>query len=103
MHRGVEGRKVCVFEIKTQLKQILCKVHPPCFVIVVTCAGLFGWTDEKWIGYVLLLGLLIGVCGFVGLNYCIKYLSPLICSTVLLADAPVTGVLAWWSGLEGIP
>jgi hypothetical protein len=65
--------------------------------------GVWGWADRQRVGYFLLLGLLIGVCGFVGLNFSIKYVSPLVCSTVLLADAPVTGLIAWWMGIEGVP
>ena len=39
----------------------------------------------------LLFGLLVGAVGFVGLNFCMLHLNPLVYSTVMLSDPAITG------------
>jgi hypothetical protein len=51
----------------------------------------------------LLFGLTIGVICFAGLNYAMQYISPIVFSSVMLVDPAVTGLIAWFAGLEGIP
>jgi len=54
-----------------------------------------GWIFWPNLGYVLFLGFGAGLFGHTAINYCIKYINPLIVSVVLLLE-PVLGSFIGW-------
>lgn len=65
--------------------------------------GLFGWVSPYWIGKMFIFSFVVGVMCVAGYNYAMKFISPLVFSSVLLVDPAVTGFLSWCLGIEGIP
>ena len=64
---------------------------------------LFGWASNKWLVFMLLFGLYVGLICIAGFNYAMQYISPLVFSSVSLLDPAVTGLLSWGAGIEPIP
>jgi len=65
--------------------------------------GLFGWLRLEWIGKMFIFAFVVGVLCVAGFNYAMRFISPLVFSSVLLIDPAVTGLLSWSIGIEGIP
>lgn len=64
---------------------------------------IFGWVSDEWSLKILFFGLVIGVVCISGFNYAMQYIPPLVFSGLSLLDTPVTGIISWVAGLEGIP
>ena len=64
---------------------------------------IFGWFSERWALIMLVFGFIVGVVCIAGFNFAMTHISPLIFSSVLLADPACTGLISWATGLEGIP
>ena len=65
--------------------------------------GLFGFVSQDIAGEMFLFAFIFGVCGVLGMNYCMKHIHPVVFGTVILADTPVTGLIGWIMGLESVP
>eukprot|EP00455_Lapot_gusevi_P027654 TRINITY_DN2935_c0_g2_i2.p1 TRINITY_DN2935_c0_g2~~TRINITY_DN2935_c0_g2_i2.p1 ORF type:complete len:244 (-),score=31.10 TRINITY_DN2935_c0_g2_i2:65-796(-) len=66
--------------------------------------GVFGWTDHDMIVVAfLVMGLFVSALGLTAFNFGVKYMNPVIFSTIQLADPAITGWISWTAGLEGLP
>lgn len=65
--------------------------------------SLLGWTSPDWVGKILIFGLIVGVFCIAAFNYAMQFVNPLLFSALLLLGPPLTGILSWTSGVEGIP
>ena len=63
--------------------------------------GIFGWLDPSRTRPVMLFAAAAGYFGIVGWNFCLKYIDPVVFSTVGLADPVLTGYISYFIGLEG--
>jgi drug/metabolite transporter (DMT)-like permease len=63
--------------------------------------GAFGWLSSPSLaGLTVAFGLLEGLVGVLGFNFAVKYVPPLIFSSVQLLDPGITGLMSWGAGLE---
>ena len=66
--------------------------------------GAFGWLSSPSLaGLTVAFGLLEGLVGVLGFNFAVKYVPPLIFSSVQLLDPGITGLMSWGAGLEAFP
>ena len=66
--------------------------------------GMFGWlgdTDMIWM--ISLFGFIVGMNGILGFNFAVKYVNPVIFSTVQLLDPGLTAYMSWICQLEKWP
>ena len=67
--------------------------------------GVFGWMtrDHAMVWLNVGFGILDGGIGLLGFNFAVKYIHPLIFSSIQLLDPGVTGLMSWIAGLESFP
>jgi drug/metabolite transporter (DMT)-like permease len=63
--------------------------------------SLIGWLHPDFVWQMVGFGFVIGSVGFLAYNWCIKYIDPVIFSTVQLLDPAFTALISWAAGLEG--
>lgn len=63
---------------------------------------LFGWLHGDFFLVMTAFGLIAGSVGFLAFNWCMKYIDPVVFSTVQLLDPVFTAWMTWAVGLEGV-
>jgi len=66
-------------------------------------SSVWGWASADIAFLMLGFGFAVGMVGMLGFNLAIKYISPLVFSTVQLADPILTAFMSYAAGLETLP
>ena len=64
--------------------------------------GVFGWSSERFAGVMMFFAFMTVIC-VVGYNFSIRYMDPVIFSTVMQLNPALTGAISSVWGLEGLP
>ena len=65
--------------------------------------GVLGWANIVFIPLIFLIAIGPGLLGHTGLNTCLRWMSPLIISVVMIAEPVIGSLLGWMLGVEDIP
>jgi len=65
--------------------------------------GAFGYFTHSTIWWFLLLAFIAGILGHTGLNYCLKYVSPLLISISVTLEPVIGSIIGWLFFSTGVP
>jgi drug/metabolite transporter (DMT)-like permease len=65
--------------------------------------GAFGYFTHSTLGWFLLLAFIAGILGHTGLNYCLKYISPLLISISVTLEPVIGSIIGWLFFSTGVP
>ena len=65
--------------------------------------GAFGYFTHSTLGWFLLLAFIAGILGHTGLNYCLKYVSPLLISISVTLEPVIGSLIGWLFFSTGVP
>lgn len=65
--------------------------------------GAFGYFTHSTIWWFLLLAFIAGILGHTGLNYCLKYVSPLLISITVTLEPVIGSIIGWLFFSTGVP
>ena len=65
--------------------------------------GAFGYVSHETLVWFILLAFIAGILGHTGLNYCLKYVSPLLISISVTLEPVLGSIIGWMFFSTGIP
>ena len=65
--------------------------------------GAFGYVSHETLAWFILLAFIAGILGHTGLNYCLKYVSPLLISISVTLEPVLGSIIGWMFFSTGIP
>ena len=65
--------------------------------------GAFGYFTHSTLWWFLLLAFIAGILGHTGLNYCLKYVSPLLISISVTLEPVIGSIIGWLFFSTGVP
>ena len=65
--------------------------------------GAFGYVNHETLAWFILLAFIAGILGHTGLNYCLKYVSPLLISISVTLEPVLGSIIGWMFFSTGIP
>ena len=65
--------------------------------------GAFGYIGHETLIWFVLLALIAGILGHTGLNYCLKYVSPLLISISVTLEPVLGSIIGWMFFSTGVP
>ncbi len=65
--------------------------------------GAFGYITHSTLWWFLLLAFIAGILGHTGLNYCLKYISPLLISISVTLEPVIGSIIGWLFFSTGVP
>ena len=65
--------------------------------------GAFGYIDHETLVWFVLLAFIAGILGHTGLNYCLKYVSPLLISISVTLEPVLGSIIGWMFFSTGVP
>ena len=65
--------------------------------------SIFGWSSMVFLPFVILLAIGPGLIGHTGLNTCLRWMSPLIISVVMITEPVIGSIIGWSLGVENVP
>ncbi len=65
--------------------------------------GAFGYVEHETLVWFVLLAFIAGILGHTGLNYCLKYVSPLLISISVTLEPVLGSIIGWMFFSTGIP
>ena len=65
--------------------------------------GAFGYIGHETLVWFVLLAFIAGILGHTGLNYCLKYVSPLLISISVTLEPVLGSIIGWMFFSTGVP